>query len=390
MMKTRSQVMTEIERKLSRTWNQATSPGSSWLEAVSLGVPEKIETPGLAEHVRRECATWLSWADEHDVEVVTKPREVLGEAVRLPTRLLLADPMAAARVVGGSWPGRFATESWQRHVLEREFALPDDDAALAMRAVRSMDAHEFDLLVQTACWLRDNEHLRGTYSARQVPVPGIHAKWVQTRAPLLKLVLGVDDLGLVDTSYRQISFTYLDPDYRALPGARLHDSLVLGTQMNPQYLPEVVIVSENLDTAVLFPELKGAVSVIGQGSAGAEKMARVDWIARASRVLYWGDLDAQGFEILDRYRAHGLAVSSVLMDLDALYGYAAAASWRDTSGRPLQRQPRKDLKRLNKAERAAYLAVTDPEAGAETPVRIEQERIPLADALAAVQAVLKR
>jgi hypothetical protein len=96
-----------------------------------------------------------------------------------------------------------------------------------------------------------------------------------------------------------------------------------------------------------------------------------------------GDIDAEGYEIVDALRAAGLAVQTVLMDLDTFERYGNPT---DANGKPIPPRTPRALVHLTDAERAVYGWLVDP---AWTRVRrIEQERIPLDVAREAVEALL--
>ena len=97
--------------------------------------------------------------------------------------------------------------------------------------------------------------------------------------------------------------------------------------------------------------------------------------------MYWGDIDAAGFEILDGFRADGVPAISMLMDLATFDRYERYGTSLDRRGDRLGPGTRRDLPHLNAAERTMYHALTDPAWQAHR--RIEQERIPLTDALTA-------
>lgn len=106
------------------------------------------------------------------------------------------------------------------------------------------------------------------------------------------------------------------------------------------YRPQVVVISENKDTALYFPELPGAVSVEGVGKGGATA-AKFEWLVNAPLVVYWGDMDADGLEILDGFRAAGVPARSILMDVDAYEELQRFGTDQDAKGRPLtNRDPR--------------------------------------------------
>ncbi|MGH3793480.1 MAG: Wadjet anti-phage system protein JetD domain-containing protein [Pseudonocardiaceae bacterium] len=70
--------------------------------------------------------------------------------------------------------------------------------------------------------------------------------------------------------------------------------------MTPPYKPAVILISENKDTAIHFPPLPCGIFVEGAGFGG-DTAAAIDWVGTCSTLLYWGDLDAAGPEILNDY-----------------------------------------------------------------------------------------
>jgi hypothetical protein len=98
-------------------------------------------------------------------------------------------------------------------------------------------------------------------------------------------------------------------------GGRCHDSATVGDLMTPAYHPAAIVISENKDTAIHFPPLANGIAIEGAGFGGGTAAA-VDWVRTCTTLLYWGDLDAAGLEILNGYREAGLAVTSILMDLE--------------------------------------------------------------------------
>jgi hypothetical protein len=153
------------------------------------------------------------------------------------------------------------------------------------------------------------------------------------------------------------------------------------------YTPQVVIISENKDTAVAFPAVTGGVCVEGGGFGGATAAA-LPWLVEAPLLVYWGDIDAAGYEILDGFRGDGVPAISMLMDLATFERYERYGTSLDRHGNPLGPGTRRDLPHLDTAERTMYHALTDPAWSRHW--RIEQERIPLADALAALRLLQAR
>lgn len=105
-------------------------------------------------------------------------------------------------------------------------------------------------------------------------------------APGVQALTGIDDLGLLPGHPPRIHFTYLDPGHLGA-GGRVHDSATTGDSFRPAYQPEIVVFSENKDTAIHFPPLAGGISVEGVGKDG-KTPASFPWIRDAPVLVYWG------------------------------------------------------------------------------------------------------
>lgn len=213
-----------------------------------------------------------------------------------------------------------------------------------------------------------------------MPVPGLQAKWLNSRHNLIATLADLPDLGLLPPHPARIHFTYLDPDHRAA-GGRRHDSASVGDSMSPAYMPRVLIITENKDTAIGFPPLPGAIAVEGAGTGGSTPAA-IEWLRVCPTIVYWGDMDTAGLSILNGYRDAGLDVRSILMDVPTYDAYAIFGTNLDAKGNPIKVAARRNLDRLTNSERELYDRLTDP--AWDGYRRVEQERIPLEVALAAV------
>lgn len=155
--------------------------------------------------------------------------------------------------------------------------------------------------------------------------------------------------------------------------------------MSPTYTPGIVIITENKDTAVGFPPLLGGISVEGAGTGGSTPTA-ISWLRTCPTVVYWGDMDADGLTILNQYRDAGLDVHSILMDVPTYDTYAQFGTNLDVRGNPIKVATRRNLEWLTDTERELYDRLTEPTWDGYR--RVEQERIPLSVALAAVLSVV--
>ncbi len=76
--------------------------------------------------------------------------------------------------------------------------------------------------------------------------------------------------------------------------------------------PAAVVIVENLETGLAFPDVTNTVLVMKLGNA-VSALGALPWLQSAD-VVYWGDIDTHGFAILDRARKAVPQIRSVLMD----------------------------------------------------------------------------
>jgi hypothetical protein len=122
-----------------------------------------------------------------------------------------------------------------------------------------------------------------------------------------------------------------------------------------------LLIVENKVNLMTVPKLSRAIAVGGMGN-GITLLQHLPWVAKVS-VVYWGDIDVEGLEILSRLRAVFPQAQSALMDETTL------AKWRSLLGKGTGRTPPMPP-HLNENERAAFALC------AEQNVRLEQERVP--------------
>ncbi|MFF0270009.1 Wadjet anti-phage system protein JetD domain-containing protein [Kribbella sp. NPDC004536] len=385
-MKAPDQVRRSIENRLDQKWASDLAGATvSWPYqfALGLGDVKKAELEaGWTARYQPFTRRWRDWAAERPVRLISPPRRVYTTLQDIPRHIEVADIDAAATIAGGEWPTRLARGRDRLARLRLRFPLLHGPDQLIRRA-DSCSNGDFELLLTVAEWfLTHRTQLSEGLTPRQVPIPGVHAKWLQRHTSLVLSLTGFESLGLLPRHPARIHFTYLDPAYRRT-GKRLHDSASVGDNYSPAYQPTVVIISENKDTAINFPEVAGGISIEGNGFGG-KTVASFPWILDASTIVYWGDIDAYGFEILNGYRSDGIPAISMLMDADTYATYEPFGTNTDAKGNPIEPSDPKPLPELTDAERTLYTRVVA--ADHQGHRRIEQERIPLAIAAAAVPA----
>jgi hypothetical protein len=382
-VKSVDEIRADVTRRLARTWTTALiAPTAAviggWPHAFPLGQPTAAEMAGRFADVVRAGSELRAWASRHRLEVTVRARRVHGTEQELPTHLTVPDVDTAAELAGGDWPERLTRGRRRAAVLVSLFpSLVDPARTLAM--VDGLSDVDFNLACRAGQWFATHDATGLT--PRQVPVEGLHAKWLNNRHALVRDLAAVDDLKLAPPHPARLHFTYLDPEHRRA-GQRRHYSATAGDAQALAYQPRIVVISENKDTALHFPELPGGISAEGVGKGGATAAA-FEWLVNAPLVVYWGDMDADGLEILDGFRAAGVPARSILMDVEAYEQWERFGTDLGTKGRRLTSRDPRPVPHLTAGEGALYERLIAP---ARTgPRRVEQERIPLHVALGHVQ-----
>lgn len=252
-----------------------------------------------------------------------------------------------------------------------------------LRAAYDLAPADAEMLHGVIVWLSENPDA-SSWTARQLPVPGLHSKWLEKHGGLLRQATGRDVRAEVRERPAVVHLTYVCPTYASTSGGRRHDAWTTGDGHEPAYVPRTVLVVENRDSRLWFPEVERTVVVEGGGKAAASLLSDVAWVREAEHLVYWGDMDADGYAILDRFRSvlgrpsasgrPARAVPSILMDDTDLDAYARHGVLTDKNGMPLKPSSVR-LGHLTPDETAAYDAITT---AGEVPFRrIEQELIPL-------------
>lgn len=388
-MKSPEVVIADIRRRLTGKWH-ADLVGDEVVfpHAFPLGRPSTSDLRADYAAVHAQTVEWQDWARTHDVVLDYENRAAKGGTTQsVPTHARVASIDQAAAIVAGDWPERLS-RARQRLVVLLEVYPHVVDIGRTLRLVDTYSTLDFELLLTVADWyLEDPTRAALGVTPRQVPIPGVHAKWLQSHRPGVQALTVLDDLGLLPGHPPRIHFTYLDPDHLAA-GGRIHDSATVGDSFTPAYLPEVVVISENKDTAIHFPSIAGGISVEGVGKGG-KTPASFSWIRDAPVVVYWGDIDRDGYEILNGYRVDfDRDIDSILMDPETYETYEEFGTELDQNGKALEAGDPKPVYKLRTDERVMYLRVLDVLHSGNR--RVEQERIPLARALEAVELIRER
>ncbi len=252
---------------------------------------------------------------------------------------------------------------------------------LHKRPLRALElAAEWSRLLDVVAWLQ--AHPRPGVYLRQVDLPGIHTKFIESQrgvlAELLDLALPAAAIDPTRTGTQQFAARYgfldkpsllrfraLDPALGVLPGAPCPD-LALDADSFARLQLDVarVFITENETNFLAFPRVDKAIVIFGAGY-GWEALARAEWLQHCP-IHYWGDIDTHGFAILAQLRARFAHVESLLMDRATLDAHARFWGHEDS--------PRAaDTSLLTPAERGLYEDLREHRI--QPALRLEQEHI---------------
>ena len=220
--------------------------------------------------------------------------------------------------------------------------------------------------------------------ARELPLQGLGTKFVEQHKaillPLLNIVLPPGSIDATFTGLTQferrfglrtdpprIRFRWLDADLANRYTGGLQDiSTTIDELAQKDWKVKRVFIVENktsllkADIFLTLPHMNSAMAIFGSGRAAA-LLAGIPWL-KASQIFYWGDIDAEGFEILDNLLSVFPKAMAFCMDFETLNAYRKEAT--TGSGTSI-----KSLPHLNENEKKIYEFV------AQHNLRLEQEQV---------------
>ena len=167
---------------------------------------------------------------------------------------------------------------------------------------------------------------------RELPM-NVHTKFVERKQSVIKDLLDVlisehlnNDQKQFEKRFNlkysepQIRFKILDKEISQIYFSGLDDLAIPVSQFESLNLPiKKVLVVENKTTLyaattfLTLPKMEKTIAIFGSGYSVAN-LKNVKWFKNVE-LLYWGDIDVQGFEILSQFRGYFQQTKSILMDL---------------------------------------------------------------------------
>lgn len=231
------------------------------------------------------------------------------------------------------------------------------------------------------------QHPRPGLYIRELPI-NVHTKFIEQHQGILRelldYLLPAETVRLDAPTFQQryglreeepmARIRFLDEQLRRRYTLPCNDLSIPCSQLAEiDFSGQTCIITENKMTFLTLPLLPGVFAILG-GGFQVSNLAAIPWLKNCP-IIYWGDLDAQGFQILSQLRSIFPHVNSLMMDEATLQAFA---EFRVPGTLCRVRQ----LPHLTEDEHCLFVQL------AEETIRLEQERISQKYALEKLRACL--
>lgn len=372
-MKTPEEARVQLRKRFAskhKAWLRSAGD-DKWPLEIALGIPSETEATKDVDAVGEWARQWHDWPGIGQVIWSDRRWKNLGRQ-SLPERLSLRSPMEVAASVGQSVRWNRAVVRY-REMLVR-WPVLRDVLSSHFTVLADYSAADFERLAQMLNWLESNPG--SNLYPRQIPVAGLDSKWLETRTQVITgLLCAIHGTEASAQNFYEhcglrlppplVRVRILDDGLRRSVGRLSDISAPLADLALGDLRPKRVFIVENLQTGLAFPDLPGAVVVMGMGYS-VDLLAALSWIPDVAQ-FYWGDIDTHGFAILNRARNHLPALQSILMDEQTLMLH------RTLWGREPEPSSAQALSHLTHDEQSVFAALKTDRWGEQ--VRLEQERV---------------
>ena len=188
------------------------------------------------------------------------------------------------------------------------------------------NSNEWQSILQVCQYFKQNP--KPNLYVRELPIK-VHTKFIERNKSIIKELLDVliyEHVNTEDKEFEkrfylryaepQIRFKVLDKTISDRFFSGIDDIAIPVSQFEKMNLPiKKVLVVENkttLYTTLTLPKMNNTIAIFGSGFS-VFNLKNVRWFYNLE-LLYWGDIDVQGFEILSQFRSYFPPTRSVLMD----------------------------------------------------------------------------
>ena len=236
------------------------------------------------------------------------------------------------------------------------------------------DTLEWHKIIQVSIWIANNPN--PNIYLRELEIPNIDTKFIEKHDGILKKVINFfinkeeNDFSTNNFEERYgfkrkpvtVRFRILD-EKMAING--LTDlEIPIEDFANLKLPAKKAFIIENKITGLSFPDVKSAIVIFGLGY-GLDRLKKCYWLNNLE-LYYWGDLDTNGFVMLDQFRSYFSSVKSMLMTSEIIKAHKDM--WVTE-----EKQTDRELSHLTEDETNTYKELIENKYA--NNLRLEQERI---------------
>lgn len=185
---------------------------------------------------------------------------------------------------------------------------------------------EWDSILKVCQYFKSNP--KPNLYIRELPI-NVHTKFVETNKSVIRELLDIllaEHVNIDNKEFEKrfylkyseplIRFKILDKEISQNLFSGIDDIAIPVSQFEILNLPlKKVLVVENkttLYTTLSLPKMNNTIAIFGSGYS-VHNLKNVQWFKNLE-LIYWGDIDVQGFEILSQFRNYFSQTKSMLMD----------------------------------------------------------------------------
>lgn len=224
------------------------------------------------------------------------------------------------------------------------------------------------------CSYFKSDHLPNQYFIRELPISGIHTKFIENNATILRSLLDFLIQDKINPLEKDFHLRYNLKSKEKLIRVRIlcsdlalkypyNDfSIQLSDFVNNEITSHNIFIAENEMNFLTLPSKQNSIAIWSGGGFQISYLANIDWF-KGKQIYYWGDIDAAGLSILSQLRTYYPSTQSILMDRATFERYYEnGKSEKAISAKLLKGLTLEELNFFN------YLN--------ENKFRLEQEKIP--------------
>jgi hypothetical protein len=209
---------------------------------------------------------------------------------------------------------------------------------------------------------------------RQLPVK-VHTKFIKEENELLfRSLLDYLLAGNINSSEsrfeKRYNLKFAEPLVRVRfldnvlsPVSRISDISISLSEFKNFYCNATrVLVAENLMNFLTLPDIPRGIALWSGGGFNVSYLKDVEWL-QPLQLIYWGDIDAHGFHILNQFRTYFPDTKAIMMDQETLHAFYTPEDKKGPKVSAL------NLPGLLPEENKLYNYLC------ETRIRLEQEKI---------------